>query len=531
MKPFLCSALLASILALGACGSDDDGPVAGGAAGDGIESDGGADASRFTPTLRPVDCAELASEAIVEVGVFGPENDRAECALVSVPADWSTPDGDTIELALYRVPSTAETPAADPVIYLEGGPGGAGVSTLPEFLDGGAGGAAYLRERSDVYVLDQRGTGYSRPALYCPELAAAERGESDLTVAWNACRDRFVADGVDFADYTSANNARDVEAVREALGIERWNLYGLSYGTRLALTAMRDVPGNLRSVVLDSVFPPQINGIAESAYPIYWAIEQIAINCAADDDCAENVGDIRAKIEQGVARLDANPLTIDGETFAAGDYLQLIAARIAEPELPSIVLAVADADDATLAASLAEAGGDEGDGEDELPPLDQVDPAVYPFVADTAEGMYAAVVCAEEVPFPADVASPDIAGGFSETLQRVVTEGTRDENIEIACAVLGVPAADPIEVAAVESAIPTLVLAGTADIQTPPTWSLLAAETLPNAQYAEFAGLGHGLLGDNACLNAITSDFLAAPEEAASQACIVDLPGVDYVTE
>ncbi|MCK5923851.1 MAG: alpha/beta hydrolase, partial [Methylococcales bacterium] len=88
-----------------------------------------------------------------------------------------------------------------------------------------------------------------------------------------------------------------------------------------------------------------------------------------------------------------------------------------------------------------------------------------------------------------------------------------------------------IETQPVMSSIPTLVLAGTADVATPPAWSMLTDDALANSQYAEFDGLTHGLLGSNECLNQITLAFLNDPDSTADQACIIDLPRVDYVTE
>lgn len=533
------------LLSLTACSSDDDDTplVEGGSsAGDGMRE--------TTDRYAAIDCSELIPPGLIEGGVLGTPEDGVECGLVTVPADWAAPDGDTIELAVYRVPSTATNPAADPVVYLEGGPGGAGVAIIAEFVAADpAMASAYLRERSEVLTLDQRGTGYSRPALYCPEVNEASRTDGDATVAYTACRDRLVGEGVNFADYNSVNNARDLEAVREALGYERWNLYGLSYGTRLALTAMRDAPARLNSVVLDSVFPPEINGIAESDYPYYFAMEQIGINCAADADCNAAVPDVLSVISAGIARLDANPLMVGDGGFGAVDYLSFLGSEIANPQVVLIISAVANADDASLIELLSEvlgdegdsegveegvdetAGGDEADAESELPPYDELEPGLWPFVADVSEGMFAAVVCAEEVPFPNNTASPDIAGEFDETVQRVVNELVFDEEILVACQVLNVPAADPIEVQPVTSQVPTLVVAGTADLATPPAWSMLSAESLPNAQYAEFAGLPHGLIGNNACLNGITRAFLDAPSATVDQACIVDLPGVDYEVE
>ena len=137
------------------------------------------------------------------------------------------------------------------------------------------------------------------------------------------------------------------------------------------------------------------------------------------------------------------------------------------------------------------------------------------------------VVCAEEAPFLDVTAGPDIADTFRPTTQAAV--GTLPLPFEPGlCQAWVVDAADPRETEPVSSEIPTLVLAGTADIATPPAWSALAADTLPNSIYLEFPGLEHGLIGNNECLNTITLAFLDEPRSALDRSCIAALPQVSY---
>ena len=99
------------------------------------------------------------------------------------------------------------------------------------------------------------------------------------------------------------------------------------------------------------------------------------------------------------------------------------------------------------------------------------------------------------------------------------------------CDIYNVPVRDEIETQPVLSNLPTLVLAGTADVQTPPAFSILTANTLDNSQYAEFEGISHGLIGKNDCVSQITLDFLNNPDLDVDQTCIDSLPRVDYITE
>src|SRR5262249_10174016 len=122
----------------------------------------------------------------------------------------------------------------------------------------------------DFILLDQRGTGYSRPALNCPEVDKLNVDEANKILSYTQenklyvqaaqqCRDRLVKEGNDLTAYTTIDNATDVHDLIGALGYKQVNLYGVSYGTRLALTVMRLFPRDLRSVILDSTVPTQSN--------------------------------------------------------------------------------------------------------------------------------------------------------------------------------------------------------------------------------------------------------------------------------
>lgn len=457
-----------------------------------------------TPAFRELDCIAMTSAELERRTWFGSGAQAATCGLVSVPAERDAPDGRTLELAVYRVPSTSPTPAADPVVYLEGGPGGAGVALLASLYDPDApDSAAFLRTDREVIVIDQRGTGYSRPALYCAEVYA---GLDDEVTAHRACRDRHVAAGVRFSDYDSRENAADLETVRTALGIERWNLYGLSYGTRLALTAMRDAPAHLRAVVLDSTFPIEINGFGDEAWTSADALRRIA---------ATGVG--MAGIERGMSRLEHRPLP----GFGPLDYLERLRAGVADPGIGELVAAVADESDATLSARLQRMD-DEAQWDYGPWPMDDVPEARYPVEAESADAMYYAVACAEELASMDAPALPDLAATLPPATRRAVaasSDFTVDARI---CAVYDVPPAPPIESLPVRSDVPTLVLAGTADVLTPPAWGRRVANALGNAIWVELPGAPHGVLGNDACAGAVTLEFLEAPDAVPDTSCAFD---------
>lgn len=518
------NALLLTMLLgiLGGCSSNNNTSAA-------TQDNSSTDNDSFTISYTSVDCTTIVDKELVDAGVFGSDG-NTECGKVRVPADWDDPSGSTLDIMVYKIPSTSTAPASDPVVYLEGGPGGGGIGMVREFSNGRA---SYLRNRSDVIVIDQRGTGYSTPSLYCRETVGIDIDPNNdpdgiIPAAIQTCHDRLLGEGVVFSNYTSKNSALDVEAIREALDYDLWNLYGGSYGTRLALTVMREKPNNLRSVLLDSVFPIEVNGLSESTHTAYWAIEQILTNCAADNDCSAEIGDLKQLIESGIARLDANPF----EFLTADIYLRGLIFETTNSKLPSLANAVANGSEDEIISAL-ESFYSEAFSIEPLDALDEVlslDPIAYQPVDGDAEAMYFSVVCAEEAPFKEITASPDLSGNFTETTQRVINQTmSSDSTYEICDAVFNVPAANIIETKAVESNIPTLVLSGTADALTPPTWSLLVHESLGNSQYAEFTGLNHVVLGRNSCVDSITLGFLDDPTSSVDQGCILELDGVDYI--
>lgn len=190
----------------------------------------------------------LTFEPYLVQGFDGVER-QAGMGRLSVPARHAQPAAGSIELAVIRLASTAPLPA-DPIVFLMGGPGiGASVmARVPVY--------AQLFERlrgvADVILLDQRGTGLSRPSLDCPPRerplgpgAFESRGTllAEMRAELDACVAAWHAKGVDPAAYTSRANAGDVETLRLALGATRINLLAFSYGTEVALTLSASTPG------------------------------------------------------------------------------------------------------------------------------------------------------------------------------------------------------------------------------------------------------------------------------------------------
>ncbi len=168
----------------------------------------------------------------------------ARFGYVAVPENRVSPNGRSLHLAVAILPASGSPKHADPIFFLTGGPGGtatltATVETFP-----------VLAEHRDVVFVDQRGCGFSRPFLG----VASDDSTAPFPPILRA-RERFRAAGIPLEVYNTRENAADIEAVRVALGYGRINLLGSSYGTILAQQMMSDFPATLRSVVLSGTVP------------------------------------------------------------------------------------------------------------------------------------------------------------------------------------------------------------------------------------------------------------------------------------
>lgn len=450
------------------------------------------------------------------------EGNSIDCGYFIVPEDHNDPDGATIELAVAILYANTDSPEPDPVIYLAGGPGASAVLEVDTWVEDP------IRESRDIILLDQRGTGYSYPSLSCPE-SDGDATESD---AVQACHDYWVDEGVNLSAYNSIQSAADVAALREALGYDEWNLFGVSYGTRLSLAIMRDNPTGVRSVILDSTYPPQVNDQEEASSDQVTTFGVLFAGCAANpvcDDAYPNLGDV---FYQTVEQLNGEPaeyVTTDADTgeeidvaLSGDDFVnvlfQSMYATANLPYLPAVIYAVADGDygllddlnSGVLQDEFARAGT-----------LRQDEPS------EDADAMYNSVTCSEEIPFN----DYDAAIADAESTPLEVRDGlvSAVESMFTTCEIWDVTPAPAFEADAVFSDIPTLVLAGEYDPATPPVWGMLAAETLSSSFFFEFPGVGHGVVDGGDCPRSVFMAFLDDPMTEPDASCIADMTGPDFV--
>lgn len=451
-----------------------------------------------------------------------PSGAEVICGYLTVLEEHDQPGGETIQLHAAIFISTGANPEPDPVVHLVGGPGGSLLDTAEFYLH--AGGYDILESR-DYIMFNQRGTRYARPELACPDYPGYvwELAEQDLSSSEKEnllgeklleCHDRLLAEGINLSAYNSVENAADVNDLRLALGYEQVNLYGISYGTRLALTVMRDYPEGVRSAIIDSVYPPQVDLFSSISLNANRAFQTLFEGCAADEVCREANPDLEETFYRVVEQLNATPekLTLTGpdrsyEVVITGDmFMSTIFGMMYRTDaIPYIPLLIHHA------------------GEGNLQPMAQAF-AISLDESGISWPMYHSLQCREEIPFEDYEDALEQAAGLPPAL---VGYFLTPHPYEM-CLTWQSGEADPIEDQPVSSAIPTFVVAGQYDPITPPDWARLAAETLDNSYFYEFPGIGHGVIRSNGCALSIALAFLDDPTTEPDAACIGELAGPSF---
>ncbi len=450
-----------------------------------------------------------------------PKGLSVRCGYLSVPENRARPDSPQIRLMVSIVRGRAPR-AADPVLYLSGGPGSGAVYSTATLARGWAG---FLGNR-DLIVVDQRGTGFSQPSLTCPELGPVHTAHLREVVAPAArldaehgalmrCRDRLARAGVDVGAYSSAANAADLRDLRLALGYQQWNLLGISYGTRLALTALRHDAEGIRSVVLDSVYPPQANLFTGLAPNLDRALRTLFDGCAASQGCAAAYPDLEGRFYALVERLNAEPVTVRvRDPRGASVSMRVDGARLIEvvfrmlyvsaelPRLPQMIAGTAAGDYRELArmqaSRLARSQG-------------------------VSEAMYYAVECQEDMA----LINLDQARAAVATYPRLQSYYAATPELNPAgfalCAAWRPGPPDPAVAAPVVSDVPALLLAGEYDPITAPAWADAAAATLSRGEVYHFPGTGHAVITRGACPHRMIAAFLSNLSAAPVAQCAAAL--------
>ncbi|HEX4883000.1 MAG TPA: alpha/beta fold hydrolase, partial [Casimicrobiaceae bacterium] len=390
----------------------------------------------------------------------------AQCGTIEVPENRDQPDGRRISIAFAVLPANTLAPKPDALLLLPGGPGQSGDALVPF-----ASRLGEVRRTRDLVLIDPRGSGRSAP-LHCPALEPEDAEDAmldaDPVPAAARCAKELAAEGVDASQYTTANWVADVEAVRAALGYPQWNVWGGSYGTRVALEYARRHPARVRTMVLDGVAPPSLRislGVWETRDR---ALDQLFEACGTSKACSAAHPDLAASLRAirdalgptGRVVAFVDPRTGDREerrlTFDV--VLASLQALLYLPELSSVVPALlgsaASGDFGPLMAAAMLISGD--------------------IAKQTSGALHYSVTCAEDVPRITPQDLKRLEGRYVEPLAR---------RVFAVCDVWPRGRQPADATTPVVSAIPTLLVSGGLDPVTPPQYAEEVAKTLSNHRH------------------------------------------------
>jgi pimeloyl-ACP methyl ester carboxylesterase len=454
-----------------------------------------------------------------------PKEQKAECGYMTVAENHAKPNGRTVRLPVVVIKASSGKSKADPIVFLTGGPGQA----IGADKDGIKNWWAFTEfwpwtKGRDLILFEQRGNGMSEPNLNCTEsdargmdmlrsLENTARVREIYSQAIAACRTRLIGEGIDLNLYGTRETVKDLTDLRKVLGIKQWNLHGVSYGTRLALAAMRDAPEGIRSVILDSPYPPEVHAYEVQAAGVEEAFRKLFKACDRNRYCRSRYPNLEHTIFETIEWLEVRPLPVTVSDPRNGQPFTIDVTGRALIELTRWALAFDDARYALPAY---------------LDAVSSVDPVILePVMAsvvdgylglgsdDMSEGKYFAVECVEEVPFNDAARVQELRTKH----HRFAGFGYQFEDLS-ACAAWPKTAADPSLKAPIKSNIPTLVLSGEMDPITPVEYARITASRLPNSYLVEVPNLGHSLLSNSKCVVEITEDFLNSPNATPPQGCL-----------
>ncbi|MDQ2070071.1 alpha/beta fold hydrolase [Natronospira bacteriovora] len=449
------------------------------------------------------------------------EHGEIECGLIEVPENREVPASRSIELHYVRIaakPENEDDVREDPVIYLTGGPGVQVAGYVSRLRDHS------ILKRRDLYILEQRGIGSSGD--FCPffndrnpavrtrdSFEGAARGFQESA---RACFEKAAARGVDIRGYNTIENARDVRALRMALGYERWNVWGISYGSVLGQALIKEDPAGIRAMVLDAIVPLDLHELMRISHWFARDLEKLHEACADQRRCARAHADLEERYLAAIDRLREQPMEVsvpesvrfpDGKAWffqdlVAGMPFSLLYEQSNHPALPAIMARLSRAveerdEDFFRAMAVADTSGG----------------------FRSSMGMGLAVRCLDGYIdeqarlFPGDLERyPTLTSAFGHP--DVVADGPA------LCREVGLTPRPREQYEQPRTDLPIVVANGAWDPITPPPLARYIMDGLANGRYVEFPHAGHGPTRSVDCAGDFMNDFFDDPTAALDEECV-----------
>ncbi len=446
-----------------------------------------------------------------------PKGQQYTFGYLEVLENRNNPNSKTIKMPVYIFKSRSENPKPDPIIYTVGGPGS---TTMPsavymEYYK-------YLDDR-DFILFEQRGNYYAQPHLGCPEWAQAfyesnlpdfnsNEEERIFQEAAQACRNRLTKEGIDLNGYNTNEIAADINDLVNVLGIESYNLLTISYSTKIAQVLLRDYPKGIRSVVMDSPLPLEVNYDEESVGNLLEVMENLFRDCEQDPDCNAAYPKLKERFLAYLRDKTLDPLQVKvlnpknnkTETFyLKGEDLIAVYTYAYTSDVVNIPFEtnrLLNNDLTAVKDQLATLFEEPGNG--------------------AGKGMRLSVWCAEEHPFNSEELIK------KETFRYPEVKGLSPATFEPAiCKIWGVEEVAAIENKAITSEVPVLLISGEYDEDTPMKWAAAMNKNLPNSFHLIFKAWKHTPTTNwgNPCGMQAANDFFNTPTVKPNPTCLEDI--------
>lgn len=440
---------------------------------------------------------------------------KAECATLDALLDPDNPSLGTLPLAIARIKARQRNKHADALTFIAGGPGQSALDTFPSVSFA----FRHIMRDRDVILLDQRGTGASSK-LSCPE--STDALGSDLAFDANKIADQakrcLASLPADPTLFTTSIAVKDLEAIRQALGISQWNLYGVSYGTRVAQHYLRRYPESVRSMILDAVVPPEISLGPDIAAMAQRALDLLFERCQADDGCGQAFGQLDTATVDLLDELERRPRSIDYEDIARGTQ---ITREFSRDELAATLrLMTYNSQTAAILPSMLF----EAIAHDNFAPLArQADLQSDSLNNLLATGMHQAILCTEDEPYTHAQAASGI-----DPIEQSEKPGERSylgdsivPALQATCKNWPAGYIDNDFKNTVTSDKPALILSGEADPITPPEYGEQVAATLANSLHVVNPSLGH-MQAPFGCMPVLMAQFVETANSTSLNTTCLD---------
>jgi pimeloyl-ACP methyl ester carboxylesterase len=451
------------------------------------------------------------------------DSNKVQCFLIPVDKAYKQTSGGKYYLAAATAVSQNKSKEL-PLLYLHGGPGISTLGNLPSYLKSPT--WKLMREKHDLVFFDYRGTGFSEPGLctYLPDsLSAFARTnpaqnaikEKEVSL-YQRCKDSLLKQGIHLETFSSFQLAADVDAIRQALKIDKWNVYSVSYGTTVALNVIRSFPSGLTSVILDSPFPPNAPWV-DFVRPFDTCFKVLEKRLTQDASTAEQFATLRSDFAAAVKRLNEKPVRLlppekndsaytynyTGDDFAWSIWSAMLKPK-AIPFVPLAIREVANGNDSVLQLWSTAFSSPDAHGK---------------FSATQSN----AILCFEGKPQNPEDSQDSLLKKYPE-----LSSFNAGFNVPV-CNVWR-PDIPPKEIFdPVVSNVPVLILAGEYDPVCPPFFGELTAKTLSRSKFLLIPSASHAAIHADDCTRNIAYDFLSFPGKELPVQCIALRPKMVFL--